>query len=64
MKHSYTLSGDLPEMVQAKLNARNLSEVKAVCSLTLWCGFHIKPSSYIGCWTFSEHLQGILDEDP
>lgn len=29
MKHSYTLSEDLPEMVQAKLNARNLSEVKA-----------------------------------
>ncbi|CAG12601.1 unnamed protein product, partial [Tetraodon nigroviridis] len=26
MKHSYTLSGDLPEMAQAKLNARNLSE--------------------------------------
>lgn len=35
MKHSYTLSGDLPEMVQAKLNARNLSEVKGACSLTV-----------------------------
>lgn len=35
MKHSYTLSGDLPEMVQAKLNARNLSEVNGVCSLTV-----------------------------
>lgn len=34
MKHSYTLSGDLPEMAQAKLNARNLSEVNGVCSLT------------------------------
>lgn len=33
VKHSYTLSGDLPEMVQAKLNARNLSEVKGVCLL-------------------------------
>lgn len=28
MKHNYTLSGELPEMVQAKLNAMNLSEVK------------------------------------
>lgn len=28
MKHSYTLSGDLPEMLQAKLNATNLSEVR------------------------------------
>lgn len=64
LKHSYTLSGDLPEMVQAKLNARNLSEVKGICSLTGWCSFHVKPSSYIRCWTFSEHLQGILDEDP
>lgn len=27
MKHSYTLSGDLPEMLQAKVNAANLSEV-------------------------------------
>ncbi|XP_068162004.1 nebulin-related-anchoring protein isoform X2 [Antennarius striatus] len=26
MKHSYTLSGELPEMVQAKLNAMNISE--------------------------------------
>lgn len=26
MKHNYTLSGELPEMVQAKLNAMNLSE--------------------------------------
>lgn len=28
MKHNYTLSGELPEMVQAKLNAMNISEVK------------------------------------
>lgn len=28
MKHNYTLSGDLPEMVQAKLNAANLSDVR------------------------------------
>lgn len=28
MKHNYTLSGELPELVQAKLNAMNLSEVK------------------------------------
>lgn len=28
MKHNYTLSGELPEMIQAKLNATNLSEVK------------------------------------
>lgn len=28
MKHNYTLSGELPEMVQAKLNAMNLSEVR------------------------------------
>lgn len=33
MKHSYTLSGDLPEMVQAKLNARNLSEVNGGCDV-------------------------------
>lgn len=26
--HNYTLTGELPEMVQAKLNAKNLSEVK------------------------------------
>lgn len=30
MKHNYTLSGELPEMVQAKLNAMNLSEVKDI----------------------------------
>lgn len=29
MKHNYTLSGELPEMLQAKLNAMNISEVKA-----------------------------------
>lgn len=28
MKHNYTLSGELPEMVQAKLNAMNLSDVR------------------------------------
>lgn len=28
MKHNYTLSGELPEMVQAKINAMNISEVK------------------------------------
>lgn len=28
MKHNYTLSGELPEMVQARLNAVNISEVK------------------------------------
>lgn len=28
MKHNYTLSGELPELVQAKLNAMNISEVK------------------------------------
>lgn len=28
MKHNYTLSGELPEMVQAKINAANISEVK------------------------------------
>lgn len=28
MKHNYTLSRELPEMLQAKLNAKNLSEVK------------------------------------
>ena len=28
MKHSYTQSEELPEMVQARLNAKNLSEVK------------------------------------
>lgn len=57
MKHSYTLSEDLPEMVQAKLNARNLSEVKAhlftLCAIRF---FHVEPSSFICCWTFSEHL--------
>lgn len=28
LKHNYTLTEELPEMVQAKLNAMNLSEVK------------------------------------
>lgn len=28
MKHNYTLSEELPELVQAKLNAMNISEVK------------------------------------
>lgn len=28
MKHNYTLSEELPEFVQAKMNATNLSEVK------------------------------------
>lgn len=67
VKHSYTLSGDLPEMVQAKLNARNLSEVKGVSlppSLFVQRGSCIQPISHICCWTFSEHIQGILDEDP
>lgn len=66
-KHSYTLSGDLPEMVQAKLNARNLSEVKGVSlspSLLAQRGSSIRPISYICVWTFLEHIQGILDEDP
>lgn len=30
MKHNYTLSGDLPEHVQAKLNAMNISEVSTL----------------------------------
>lgn len=64
LKHSYTLSGDLPEMVQAKLNARNLSEVKGASSLFVRCGFHIKPGFFICFWAISEHIQGILDEDP
>lgn len=34
MKHNYTLSGELPELVQAKLNAMNLSEVKTAFSRT------------------------------
>lgn len=66
-KHSYTLSGALPEMVQAKLNARNLSEVKGVSlspSLRLQRVSCIRPISYICSWTFLEHIQGILDEDP
>lgn len=28
MKHNYTLSGELPELMQARVNAMNLSEVK------------------------------------
>lgn len=28
MKHNYTLSGELPELTQAKINAMNISEVK------------------------------------
>lgn len=28
MKHNYTLNEELPEFVQAKLNAMNISEVK------------------------------------
>lgn len=30
LKHKYTLSGELPELVQAKVNAMNISEVKSV----------------------------------
>lgn len=65
MKHNYTLSGDLPEMVQAKLNAMNISEVKHARStgqplssvslpvvLRLHCPFVCS----------AELLQGILDE--
>lgn len=29
VKHKYTLSGDLPEHVQAKINATNISEVRS-----------------------------------
>ena len=29
LKHKYTLSGELPELVQAKANAMNISEVKS-----------------------------------
>lgn len=30
MKHNYTISRELPELVQAKVNAMNLSEVEPV----------------------------------
>lgn len=29
LKHNYTVSEEMPEFVQAKLNAMNISEVKA-----------------------------------
>lgn len=35
IKHNYTLSGDLPEHVQAKLNAMNISEVSTLDTHTL-----------------------------
>lgn len=62
MKHNYTLSGDLPEMVQAKLNAMNISEVKhagqplSSVSLPAVLRLHrcfVRPA---------ELLQGILDK--
>lgn len=72
MKHNYTLSGELPEMVQAKLNAMNISEVKphvkfikqpinqSLQSTASVCDvYHVELSLYI--YAFSELLQGILD---
>lgn len=68
MKHNYTLSGDLPEMVQAKLNAMNLSEVQlhqSVQSAAFVYKFsHIQLSLCIYCaCAFSEPLQTIMDQD-
>lgn len=56
MKHNYTLSGELPEMVQAKLNAMNLSEVKDTQSSSLCVSvgglFLMKLRLYICCALF------------
>lgn len=65
MKHNYTLSRDLPEMVQAKLNAMNISEVKhardaghPLSSVSLRAVLRLHC-----CFVHSaELLQGILDE--
>lgn len=65
MKHNYTLSGDLPEMVQAKLNAMNISEVKdargagqPLSSVSLPVVLRLRR-----CFVPSaELLQGVLDE--
>ncbi len=72
MKHNYTLSGELPEMVQAKLNAMNLSEVKShsnnthkILSAAFVCiPSHVQLSLYIfHVCAFSELLQAVLDQD-
>lgn len=56
MKHNYTLSGELPEMVQAKLNAMNLSEVKDTQSSSHRASvdglFPVKLRLYIFCALF------------
>lgn len=58
MKHNYTLSGELPEMVQAKLNAKNISEVDDTRhpSDGLWAfvreAFHAELNFYICCVNF------------
>uniref|UniRef100_A0A672JG42 Nebulin-related anchoring protein n=1 Tax=Salarias fasciatus TaxID=181472 RepID=A0A672JG42_SALFA len=51
MKHNYTLSGELPELVQAKLNAMNISEVKILDEGPRWriqtaAGCHSLPQKY------------------
>lgn len=77
MKHNYTLSGELPEMVQAKLNAMNLSEVKDTWHACTSGSQSVRSISCFSAWgffpywneiihllcAFSERLQGILDED-
>lgn len=71
-KHNYTLTGELPEMVQAKLNAKNLSEVKKKNLHTnaqktppnqLPVGRNQRELSVYICYVaLAEPLQGVLDE--
>lgn len=72
MKHNYTLSGELPELVQAKLNAMNISEVKPYIGTfsqskssslrqVLYNVFAVKLSLSIR--HISDAIQGILEED-
>lgn len=60
LKHNYTLTEELPEMVQAKLNAMNLSEVKKTFLLSLYTHKSIVFIFGKKC-VISEPLQRILD---
>lgn len=57
MKHNYTLSGELPEMVQAKLNAMNLSEVKDTSHACTSGSQSVRSISCFSAWVFFFHIE-------